>query len=254
MQCLPANPLLQLHLHYCNFQPRLFDAISSCVLDALRPSPRAVMPRRADPSFGAARLAARPEESPADRGMSCASRFRDPRSRWRPIRRHRRRAWTFRRGSIDHFLVLVRGRIDTAGTAHRGPRDSRGLEAVRRIDNIILDLMIGCRRVAGSWRESVDTLIAVGPALRLSSSGAVPASPLKEEWHVRGGRLARDEAAEIISESRAAGWRRLPPYSSQRRRPGCESRHISNTGDGEWIGFGWRTLDRPRAPRNVRAR
>ena len=129
---------------------------------------------------------------------------------------------------------------------HSAARAQDALATARAVgfDNISIDLMMWLpQQTREDWRQSVDTLVAVGPEhASLYLLELYPNSPLKEEMARSGWSLAPDEdAAEMylwsLERLDAAGYRQYE--ISNVARPGRESRHnLKYWQDGEWIGFG----------------
>ncbi len=123
-------------------------------------------------------------------------------------------------------------------------RDAVGEARAAGFDNISLDLMMWLpEQSAADWRESVDTLIAVGPEhASLYLLELYPNAPLREDMARAGWSLAPDDdAAEMYLWSMArleqAGYQQYE--ISNVARPGFASRHnLKYWRDEEWLGFG----------------
>src|SRR5215471_207965 len=111
-------------------------------------------------------------------------------------------------------------------------------------DNVSLDLMMWLpEQSVGSWLESVDRAIALGPDhLSLYLLEVYPNAPLKEDMaRSRWSQAPDDDAATMyltaMERLEAAG---LDQYEiSNVARPGRRSRHnLKYWTDGEWLGFG----------------
>jgi oxygen-independent coproporphyrinogen-3 oxidase len=132
------------------------------------------------------------------------------------------------------------GRLHTADRAVRAVGEARA----GGFDNVSLDLMMWLpQQTPDDWRQSVETLVAVGPEhASLYLLELYPNSPLKEEMARSGWSLAPDEDAAAmylwsLERLDAAGYRQYE--ISNVARPGRESRHnLKYWQDGEWIGFG----------------
>jgi oxygen-independent coproporphyrinogen-3 oxidase len=132
------------------------------------------------------------------------------------------------------------GRLHTAGRAITAVGEARSAG----FDNVSLDLMMWLpQQSRDDWRESVETLIGVGPEhASLYLLELYPNAPLKEEMARSGWSLAPDDdAAEMYLWSLArldrAGYRQYE--ISNVARPGLESRHnLKYWSDGEWAAFG----------------
>jgi oxygen-independent coproporphyrinogen-3 oxidase len=112
------------------------------------------------------------------------------------------------------------------------------------VDNISLDLMMWLpQQTIAQWLESVDALIALGPAhASLYILELYPNAPLREAMARSKWSLAPDDdAAEMYLEAMArldaAGYEQYE--ISNVARPGRQSRHnLKYWTDGEWLGFG----------------
>jgi oxygen-independent coproporphyrinogen-3 oxidase len=132
------------------------------------------------------------------------------------------------------------GRIHSADRARAAVFEAR--EA--GFDNISLDLMMWLpEQSAADWRESVESLIDVGPEhASLYLLELYPNAPLKEDMARAGWSLAPDDdAAEMylwsMERLEAAGYNQYE--ISNVARPGFASRHnLKYWQDGEWLGFG----------------
>lgn len=245
--------------NYCNFNRGLFeDGLKTRYVDALVREilGSSLRGRAADTIFfgGGTPSLLEPEEIgrliaacrtvfaiPADAEVTLetnpetASRDRMERFRTAGVNRISFGVQSFRESELKRL-----GRRHTAGRAIRAVDEARG----GGIDNISLDLMMWLpQQTREDWRQSVETLIAVGPEhASLYLLELYPNSPLKEEMARSGWSLAPDEdAAEMylwsLERLDAAGYRQYE--ISNVARPGRESRHnLKYWEDGEWIGFG----------------
>ena len=265
---LAMNKRLGLYLHipfcssicnYCNFNRGLFDeGLKTRYVDALEREilGSSLRGRAADTIFfgGGTPSLLEPEEigrliaacrtvcaMPADAEVTLetnpetASRDRMERFRAAGVNRISFGVQSFRESELKRL-----GRRHTADRAIRAVDEARG----GGIDNVSLDLMMWLpQQTREDWRQSVDTLVAVGPEhASLYLLELYPNSPLKEEMARSGWSLAPDEdAAEMylwsLERLDAAGYRQYE--ISNVARPGRESRHnLKYWQDGEWIGFG----------------
>jgi oxygen-independent coproporphyrinogen-3 oxidase len=132
------------------------------------------------------------------------------------------------------------GRLHTADRAVRAVDEARAAG----FDNISLDLMMWLpQQSRADWRESVETLVQVGPEhASLYLLELYPNAPLKEEMARSGWSLAPDDdAAEMylwsLERLDRAGYRQYE--ISNVSRPGREARHnVKYWTDGEWAAFG----------------
>jgi oxygen-independent coproporphyrinogen-3 oxidase len=132
------------------------------------------------------------------------------------------------------------GRLHTAERAVAAVAEARAAS----FDNISLDLMMWLpQQSRDDWRESVETLVRVGPEhASLYLLELYPNAPLKEEMVRSGWSLAPDDdAAEMylwsLERLDRAGYRQYE--ISNVSRPGRESRHnLKYWTDGEWAAFG----------------
>jgi oxygen-independent coproporphyrinogen-3 oxidase len=132
------------------------------------------------------------------------------------------------------------GRIHSADRARRAVRDARDAG----IDNISLDLMMWLpQQTPAHWRESVESLIEVGPEhASLYLLELYPNAPLKEDMARAGWSVAPDDdAADMYLWSMErldrAGFGQYE--ISNVARAGKASRHnLKYWQDGAWIGFG----------------
>jgi oxygen-independent coproporphyrinogen III oxidase len=139
----------------------------------------------------------------------------------------------------DAELVRL-GRVHTAVRARRAVEQARAAG----FDNVSLDLMMWLPgQSIADWRESVETLVALGPDhASLYLLELYPNAPLRDEMARAGWSLAPDEDAEemylwALSRLERAGYRQYE--ISNVARPGRESRHnLKYWTDGEWLGFG----------------
>jgi oxygen-independent coproporphyrinogen III oxidase len=139
----------------------------------------------------------------------------------------------------DAELVRL-GRVHTAVRARGAVEQARAAG----FDNVSLDLMMWLPgQSIADWRESVETLVALGPDhASLYLLELYPNAPLRDEMARAGWSLAPDEdAAEMylwaLSRLERAGYRQYE--ISNVARPGRESRHnLKYWTDGEWLGFG----------------
>jgi oxygen-independent coproporphyrinogen III oxidase len=132
------------------------------------------------------------------------------------------------------------GRIHSASRAREAVREARAAG----LANISLDLMMWLpQQTREHWRESVESLIDVGPEhASLYLLELYPNAPLKEDMARSGWSLAPDDdAAEMylwsMDRLERAGYEQYE--ISNVARPGRESRHnLKYWRDGEWLGFG----------------
>jgi oxygen-independent coproporphyrinogen III oxidase len=132
------------------------------------------------------------------------------------------------------------GRIHSADRAREAVREARGAG----IDNISLDLMMWLpQQTPAHWRESVESLIDVGPDhASLYLLELYPNAPLKEDMARAGWSVAPDDdAADMylwsMDRLECAGYEQYE--ISNVARPGRPSRHnLKYWQDGEWIGLG----------------
>jgi len=132
------------------------------------------------------------------------------------------------------------GRVHSVERAREAVREARGAG----FDNISLDLMMWLpQQSRGDWRESVETLIEVGPEhASLYLLELYPNAPLKEDMARAGWSLAPDDdAAEMylwsLERLEAAGYAQYE--ISNVARPGRASRHnLKYWQDGAWLAFG----------------
>lgn len=132
------------------------------------------------------------------------------------------------------------GRVHSADRARTAVAEARGVG----FDNVSLDLMMWLpQQTRDDWRESVETLIDVGPEhASLYLLELYPNAPLKEEMARAGWSLAPDEdAAEMylwsLERLQCAGYEQYE--ISNVARGGNVSRHnLKYWTDGEWLGFG----------------
>ena len=132
------------------------------------------------------------------------------------------------------------GRIHSAARAREAVVEARAAG----FDNISLDLMMWLpQQTREHWRESVESLIDVGPEhASLYLLELYPNAPLKEDMARAGWSLAADEdAAEMylwsMDRLERAGFEQYE--ISNVARPGREARHnLKYWRDGEWLGFG----------------
>ncbi len=132
------------------------------------------------------------------------------------------------------------GRIHSVSRAREAVREARAAG----IANISLDLMMWLpQQTQEQWRESVESLIDVGPEhASLYLLELYPNAPLKEDMARSGWSLAPDDdAAEMYLWSMdrldRAGYHQYE--ISNVARAGRESRHnLKYWRDGEWLGFG----------------
>jgi oxygen-independent coproporphyrinogen-3 oxidase len=132
------------------------------------------------------------------------------------------------------------GRIHSAHRAGAAVLEARSAG----IDNISLDLMMWLpQQTPAHWRESVESLIDVGPEhASLYLLELYPNAPLKEDMARAGWSVAPDDdAADMylwsMDRLEHAGYGQYE--ISNVARPGRASRHnLKYWQDGEWIGFG----------------
>lgn len=132
------------------------------------------------------------------------------------------------------------GRLHSAGRARDAVLEARAAG----IGNISLDLMMWLpQQTRDHWRESVESLIEVGPAhASLYLLELYPNAPLREEMARSGWSLAPDDdAAEMylwsLDRLDRAGY--IQYEISNVSLSGRTSRHnLKYWQDGEWLGFG----------------
>ena len=262
------NERLGLYLHipfcssicnYCNFNRGLFDeALKARYVDALE---REILScplrgRRADTIFfgGGTPSLLEPEEIgrliAACRGVFDMPADAEITLETNPETSSRGRMERFGAAGVNRISFGVQSfrepELKRLGRRHTADRAIRAVEEARGggIGNISLDLMMWLpQQTRDDWRESVETLIGVGPEhASLYLLELYPGSPLKEEMARAGWSLAPDEDAAgmylwSLERLDAAGYRQYE--ISNVARPGRESRHnLKYWQDGEWIGFG----------------
>jgi len=258
--------MLGLYLHvpfcssicnYCNFNRGLFDAdLKARYVLALEAEIRRATPGRADTIFfgGGTPSLLEPEE--IGRLIdACRATFEmapavEVTLETNPETSSRERMERFRAAGVNRISFGVQSfrepELKRLGRLHTADRAVRAVEEARAagIDNVSLDLMMWLpQQTPADWRESVETLIAVGPEhASLYLLELYPNAPLREEMARAGWSLAPDEdAAEMYLWSLArldeAGYQQYE--ISNVARPGRESRHnLKYWQDGEWLGFG----------------
>ena len=132
------------------------------------------------------------------------------------------------------------------GRIHSADRARAAVDEARQggISNVSLDLMMWLpQQTQAHWKESVESLIDVGPEhASLYLLELYPNAPLKEDMARSGWSLAPDDdAADMylwsLERLSAAGFEQYE--ISNVARPGLRSRHnLKYWEDGEWIGFG----------------
>ena len=263
--------MLGLYLHipfcssicnYCNFNRGLFDAaVKARFVPALEAEIRQSAVRNAAPPavdtifFGGGTPSLLDPDEIARLIAACRDSFdvssgAEVTLETNPETSSRDRMERFRDGGVNRISFGVQsfrepelrrlGRLHTAERAWRAVEEARGAG----FDNISLDLMMWLpQQSRGDWKESVESLVAVGPEhASVYLLELYPNAPLKEEMARAGWSLAPDEdAAEMYLWSLArldeAGYRQYE--ISNVARPGRESRHNRKYWtDGEWLGFG----------------
>ena len=132
------------------------------------------------------------------------------------------------------------GRIHSASRARAAVREARE----GGIDNISLDLMMWLpQQTQAHWKESVESLIEVGPEhASLYLLELYPNAQLKEDMARSGWSLAPDDDAAdmyLWSLERLGGAGYEQYEISNVARSGLRSRHnLKYWEDGEWLGFG----------------
>jgi oxygen-independent coproporphyrinogen-3 oxidase len=262
------NERLGLYLHipfcssicnYCNFNRGLFDAgLKSRYVDALEREVLAcpLRGRSADTIFfgGGTPSLLEPEEV-GRLIAACRATFEMPVTaeitlETNPETSSRERMERFRGAGVNRISFGVQSfrepELKRLGRLHTADRAMRAMDEARAggIENVSLDLMMWLpQQTRDDWRQSVETLVAVGPEhASLYLLELYPNSPLKEEMARSGWSLAPDEDAAgmylwSLERLDAAGYRQYE--ISNVARPGRESRHnLKYWQDGEWIGFG----------------
>ena len=245
--------------NYCNFNRGLFDAelkaryVAALEREILGCSLRG---RPADTIFFGGGTPSLLEPDEIGRLIAaCRTTFEMPASaevtlETNPETSSRDRMERFRAAGVNRISFGVQSfrepELKRLGRLHTADRAVRAVEEARAggIDNVSLDLMMWLpQQTRGDWRQSVETLVAVGPEhASLYLLELYPNSPLKEEMARSGWSLAPDEdAAEMylwsLERLEAAGYRQYE--ISNVARPGRESRHnLKYWQDGEWIGLG----------------
>jgi oxygen-independent coproporphyrinogen III oxidase len=262
------NERLGLYLHvpfcssicnYCNFNRGLFEeGLKSRYVDALEREVlgSSLRGREADTIFFGGGTPSLLE--PEDIGRliaACRTTFEMPGTaeitlETNPETSSRERMERFRAAGVNRISLGVQSfresELQRLGRRHTADRAIRAIDEARGggIDNVSLDLMMWLpQQTREDWRQSVETLIAVGPEhASLYLLELYPSSPLKEEMARSGWSLAPDEdAAEMYLRSLErldrAGYRQYE--ISNVAHPGRESRHnLKYWQDGEWVGFG----------------
>jgi oxygen-independent coproporphyrinogen-3 oxidase len=262
------NERLGLYLHipfcssicnYCNFNRGLFDAgLKSRYVDALEREVLAcpLRGRSADTIFfgGGTPSLLEPEEV-GRLIAACRATFEMPVTaeitlETNPETSSRERMERFRGAGVNRISFGVQSfrepELKRLGRLHTADRAMRAMDEARAggIENVSLDLMMWLpQQTRDDWRQSVETLVAVGPEhASLYLLELYPNSPLKDEMARSGWSLAPDEDAAgmylwSLERLDAAGYRQYE--ISNVARPGRESRHnLKYWQDGEWIGFG----------------
>jgi oxygen-independent coproporphyrinogen-3 oxidase len=262
------NEPLGLYLHipfcssicnYCNFNRGLFEAgLKSRYVDALEREilGSSLRGRTADTIFfgGGTPSLLEPEEI-GRLITACRATFAMPATaeitlETNPETSSRERMERFRAAGVNRISFGVQSfrepELKRLGRLHTADRAVRAVDEARAggIDNVSLDLMMWLpQQTRDDWRQSVETLVAVGPEhASLYLLELYPNSPLKEEMARSGWSLAPDEDAAgmylwSLERLDAAGYRQYE--ISNVARPGRESRHnLKYWQDGEWIGFG----------------
>lgn len=262
------SELLGLYLHipfcssicnYCNFNRGLFEAgLKSRYVDALEREilGSSLRGRGADTIFfgGGTPSLLEPEEI-GRLIAACRATFDLPATaeitlETNPETSSRERMERFRAAGVNRVSFGVQSfrepELKRLGRLHTADRAVRAVDEARAggIDNVSLDLMMWLpQQTRDDWRQSVETLVAVGPEhASLYLLELYPNSPLKEEMARSGWSLAPDEDAAgmylwSLERLDAAGYRQYE--ISNVARPGRESRHnLKYWQDGEWIGFG----------------
>ena len=264
--------MLGLYLHipfcsaicnYCNFNRGLFDAaLKDRYVSALEAEIRRAAPRRAEARPAADTIffgGGTPSLlEPAEIGRiiaACRDTFdvapdAEVTLETNPETSSAARMELFRAAGVNRISFGVQsfrepelrrlGRIHTADRARQAVAEARAAG----FDNISLDLMMWLpQQSQQDWRESIESLIDVGPEhASLYLLELYPNAPLKEEMARSGWSLAPDDdAAEMyvwsMGRLEAAGYRQYE--ISNVSRPSRESRHnLKYWTDGNWLGFG----------------
>ena len=265
--------MLGLYLHipfcsaicnYCNFNRGLFDAgLKRRYVDALESEIVGVGSSAADRTapradtifFGGGTPSLLDAEDVGRLVRACARTFDMPGDvevtlETNPETSSRERMEQFRAVGVNRISFGVQSFRETElrrlGRLHTAERARAAVEEARAagFDNISLDLMMWLPgQSPGDWRESVEALVAVGPAhASLYLLELYPNAPLKEEMARAGWSLAPDEdAAEMylwsLGRLDEAGYAQYE--ISNVARGGARSRHnLKYWTDGEWLGFG----------------
>lgn len=259
--------MLGLYLHvpfcssicnYCNFNRGLFDAgLKTRYVEALEAEIRRSTPDRAADTifFGGGTPSLLEPDEIGRLIVACREVFEIPATaevtlETNPETSSLERMERFRAAGVNRISFGVQSfrepELKRLGRLHTADRAVRAVDEARAggIENVSLDLMMWLpQQTRHHWRESVETLIAVGPEhASLYLLELYPNAPLREEMARAGWSLAPDEdAAEMYLWSLArldeAGYQQYE--ISNVARPGRESRHnLKYWQDGEWIGFG----------------
>jgi oxygen-independent coproporphyrinogen-3 oxidase len=156
----------------------------------------------------------------------------------------------FRQAGINRLSVGVQSfrdeELQRLSRLHSAARasDAVGMARAAGFDNLSLDLMMWLpQQTVDQWLESVETLIALGPAhASLYMLEVYPNAPLRDEMARAKWSLAPDDdCAEMylqgLGRLDAAGYGQYE--ISNVARAGRESRHnLKYWSDEEWLGFG----------------
>jgi oxygen-independent coproporphyrinogen-3 oxidase len=244
--------------NYCNFNRGLFDAgLKTRYVEALEAEIRRSTPDRAADTifFGGGTPSLLEPDEIGRLIVACREVFEIPATaevtlETNPETSSLERMERFRAAGVNRISFGVQSfrepELKRLGRLHTADRAVRAVDEARAggIENVSLDLMMWLpQQTRHHWRESVETLIAVGPEhASLYLLELYPNAPLREEMARSGWSLAPDEdAAEMYLWSLArldeAGYQQYE--ISNVARPGRESRHnLKYWQDGEWIGFG----------------
>lgn len=156
----------------------------------------------------------------------------------------------FRAGGVNRVSFGVQSfreeELKRLGRIHSATRAREAVVEARQggFDNVSLDLMMWLpQQTQAHWKESVESLIDVGPEhASLYLLELYPNAPLKEDMARAGWSLAPDDdAADMylwsLERLDRAGYEQYE--ISNLARPGRRSRHnLKYWDDGEWLGFG----------------
>jgi len=264
--------MLGLYLHipfcsaicnYCNFNRGLFDAdLKTRYVDALLTEIRSSNPESQIPNppadtiyFGGGTPSLLDPDEVARIVRACEASFevasnREVTLEANPETVTEARLAAFRASGVNRLSFGVQSFRDDElrrlSRLHSADRAQAALAEARAagFDNVSLDLMMWLpEQSVGSWLESVDRAIALGPDhLSLYLLEIYPNAPLKEDMaRARWSQAPDDDAATMyltaMERLEAAG---LDQYEiSNVARPGRRSRHnLKYWTDGDWMGFG----------------